>query len=147
MLNQSNDLLIAFLLVLFESLWDRDRCLGEEFLNAGFAVAVLSAIVFIEDLTLFRGGVSEGGVDVPRAFVVLQCRVKICLNMCLKILAYEDVSTNLANVLGLAVAVEVVVLNLEVLAEGEKDFEGEVESSLVLNTGLIFAVSSDLASR
>lgn len=62
-------------------------------------------------------------------------------------MAYEDVSTNLANVLGLAVAVEVVVLNLEVLAEGEKDFEGEVESSLVLNTGLIFAVSSDLASR
>lgn len=82
LLNQSNDLLIAFLLVLFESLWDRDRCLGEEFLNAGFAVAVLSAIVFIEDLTLFRGGMSEGGVDVPRAFVVLQCRVKICLNMC-----------------------------------------------------------------
>lgn len=62
-------------------------------------------------------------------------------------MAYEDVSTNLTNVLGLAVAVEVVVLNLEVLAEGEKDFEGEVESNLVLNTGLIFAVSSDLASR
>lgn len=62
-------------------------------------------------------------------------------------MAYEDVSTNLANVLGLAVAVEVVVLNLEVLAEGEEDFEGEVEGSLVLNTGLIFAVSCDLAPR
>lgn len=62
-------------------------------------------------------------------------------------MAYEDVSTNLANVLGLAVAIEVVVLNLEVLAEGEEDFEGEVESSLVLNTGLVFAVSCDLAPR
>lgn len=62
-------------------------------------------------------------------------------------MAYEDVSTNLANVLGLAVAIEVVVLNLEVLAEGEEDFEGEVEGSLVLNTGLVFAVSCDLAPR
>lgn len=62
-------------------------------------------------------------------------------------MAYEDVSTNLANVLGLAVAVEVVVLNLEVLAKGEEDFEGEVEGSLVLNTGLVFAVSCDLAPR
>lgn len=62
-------------------------------------------------------------------------------------MAYEDVSTNLANVLRLAVAVEVVVLNLEVLAKGEEDFEGEVEGSLVLNTGLVFAVSCDLAPR
>lgn len=62
-------------------------------------------------------------------------------------MAYEDISTNLANVLGLAVAIEIVVLNLEVLAEGEKDFEGEIESSLVLNTGLIFAVNSDISSR
>lgn len=62
-------------------------------------------------------------------------------------MAYEDISTNLANVLGLAVAIEIVVLNLEVLAKGEKDSECEVESSLVLNTGLIFAVNSDLSSR
>lgn len=90
----------------------------EELLDAGFAGAILSTIVFIEDLTLFRGSVSEGGVDVPRTLVVLQYKVRIVKICAQKVLAYEDVSTNLANVLGLAVAVEEVVLNLEVLAEG-----------------------------
>lgn len=147
MLNQSIDLLVTFLLVLLESLRNRDRPLREELLDAGFAGTVLSTIVFIEDLTLFGGSVSKGGVDVPRTLVVLQYRVRICLDLCSEGFAYEDVSTNLTNVLGLAVAVEVVILNLEVLAEGEEDFEGEVESSPVLNTGLIFGVSCDLASR
>lgn len=90
----------------------------EELLDAGFAGAILSTIVFIEDLTLFRGSVSEGGVDVPRTLVVLRYKVRIVKICAQKVLAYEDVSTNLANVLGLAVAVEEVVLNLEVLAEG-----------------------------
>lgn len=90
----------------------------EELLDAGFAGAILSTIAFIEDLTLFRGSVSEGGVDVPRTLVVLQYKVRIVKICAQKVLAYEDVSTNLANVLGLAVAVEEVVLNLEVLAEG-----------------------------
>lgn len=54
----------------------------EELLDAGFAGAVLSTIVFIEDLTLFRGSVSKGSVDVPRTLVVLQYRVRMCLDLC-----------------------------------------------------------------
>lgn len=64
---------------------------------------VLLAVVLLEDLALLGGGKLQGLVDQPGALVVL------------------DVGADLANVLGQAKVVEVVVLDLEVLAEGDED--------------------------
>lgn len=49
---------------------------------------------------------------------------------------HKNVRANLADVLGQAVAVQVVVLHLEVLAEGDEDGEGELVSSLVGDASL-----------
>lgn len=73
----------------------------------------------IKHLALLGRRKLERRVDVPRALVV------------------QDVSPDLANVLGEAVAVEVVVLDLEVLAEGDEDGEGEVVRGLVGDGALI----------
>lgn len=59
----------------------------------------------VEHLALFRRRDPERDVDEPSALVV------------------EDVGADLADQLGGAVAVEVVVLDLEVLAEREEDVE------------------------
>lgn len=68
---------------------------------------------YIENLPLLDSRILESNVNVPAALVV------------------ENVRSNLANLLGGTVAVEVVVLYLEVLAEGEEDVEGEVVRGLV----------------
>lgn len=70
-----------------------DRLLGVVFL----------AVVVLENLALLGGGNLQRLVDQPRALVVL------------------DVGADLANMLGQPKVVEVVVLDLEVLAEGDEN--------------------------
>jgi hypothetical protein len=82
---------------------------------------VLVRPTHIKHLALLGRRKLQRRVDVPRALVV------------------QDVGPDLANVLGEAVAVEVVVLDLEVLAEGDEDGEGEVVRGLVGDGALIGA--------
>lgn len=70
-----------------------------ELLDDGFLGVVLLAVVLFENLALLGSGNFEGLVDQPGALIVL------------------DIGTNLANVFGKAKVVEVVVLNLEILAK------------------------------
>ena len=79
---------------------------------------VAAAVVGVEDLALLGGSLVEGLVYQPRALVVL------------------DVGADLANDLGEAEAVQVVVLDLEVLAQGQEDLLGLLEGGLILDTGL-----------
>jgi hypothetical protein len=58
---------------------------------------------------LFGRGFCESDVDQPTALVV------------------EDIGTDLADLFGSSVAVEVVVLHLEVLSHGDEDVEGFLE--------------------
>ena len=116
--NQPRQLFVDIRLVLFVPPRNVDRFLLVHLLDLGFALGVLATVVFIEDRALFWGRNGQGGVDVPRALVV------------------EDVSTDLANHFGGAVAVEIVVLDLEVFAERNEDGEGEVVCCLVGDAAL-----------
>ena len=80
-----------------------DLQLGEDGLAPRFLVRVLPAVVLVQDAALHGGGALEGLVDDPRALVVL------------------DVRADFAQGLGRREDVEVVVLGLEVLAEGNED--------------------------
>jgi hypothetical protein len=73
---------------------------------------------YVEDLSLLRGGLGKGLVDQPRALVVL------------------DISSNLANGSGVTVAVQVVILDLEVLAQGQENALSLLEGGLILDTSL-----------
>ena len=86
----------------------------------------------IEDLALLGRGVFERRVDVPRALVVLPSAAGHFSQSS----THKNVRADLANVLGQAVAVQVVVLHLEVLAEGDEDGERELVSSLVGDASL-----------
>ena len=77
--------------------------LVEESLDLGLVVLVLSSVVLLENSALLLGGTLQSLVDEPTALVVL------------------NVGANLAQSLGVGVVVEVVVLNLEVLAHGDED--------------------------
>lgn len=77
--------------------------LVEKGLDLGLVVLVLSSIVLLEHSTLVLVGALQSLVDQPAALVVLY------------------VGANLAQCLGVGVVVEVVVLNLEVLAHGNED--------------------------
>lgn len=85
-----------------------------ELLDNSLLGVVLLAVVLLEDLALLRGGNLKSLVDEPRALVVL------------------DVSADLTNVLGQTKVVEVVVLDLEVLAKRDEDILGLLE---VLGSG------------
>lgn len=91
----------------------------EDLLDSNNVSLVAAAVVGVEDLALLGGGLGEGLVDQPGALVVL------------------DVGADLANDFGQAVAVQVVVLDLEVLAQGQQDLLGLLEGGLVLDAGLI----------
>lgn len=80
----------------------------------------------MENLDLLRGGLVKGLVDQPGALVVL------------------DIGTDLADDLGLAVAVEVVILDLEVLAEGQENILSLLEGSLILDASLLFIVKKKM---
>lgn len=76
----------------------------------------------MENLDLLGGGLVKSLVDQPGALVVL------------------NIGTDLADDLGLAVAVEVVILDLEVLAEGQENILSLLEGSLILDASLLFIV-------
>jgi hypothetical protein len=135
--DQSLQLCIYIRLVRLIPLRDRDGRFGKQSLDTRFGFGVLATIVVVQDLTLGGGGVSEGGVDVPRALVVLQQSVLQIKGVGGERWTYQNVGTDLADMFGLAVAVQIVVLNLEVLAEGYENREGEVISGLVGDTDLI----------
>lgn len=83
---------------------------------------ILTAVVLFENLALLGSSNSEGLVDKPRALVVL------------------DVGTDLANVLGETKVVKIVVLDLEVFAERDKDILGLLE---VIRGGKVELVESE----
>ncbi|CRK13306.1 hypothetical protein BN1708_010754 [Verticillium longisporum] len=93
-----------------------------QLLDDGLLGLVLLAVVVLENLALLGGGDLQGLVDEPAALVV------------------HNVGADLANVLGQAKVVEVVVLDLEVLAEGDEDGLGLLE---VVGRGNVEAVQGE----
>ena len=75
-------------------------------LHLGLLLGVLAAVIGLENLELVWRGAHQGLVDQPRALVVL------------------DVGADLADDLGPAEVVQVVVLDLEVLAQRDEDLLG-----------------------
>ncbi len=90
-----------------------------QFLNHLLVLAVLLAIVLIQSLALLRRGDLKSLVDQPRALVV------------------KDIGADLANVLRVAEVVEVVVLDLEVLAERDEDSLALLQVLLSCDTELV----------
>lgn len=97
----------ACLLVLLVNLLKLE--LIEELLDLRLALLVLLAVVLLEHLALLGSDLLEGLVHQPRALVVL--------NVC----------ANLAEGLGVGEVVQIVVLDLEVLAHGDEDVFGLLE--------------------
>ena len=101
------DLADHLLLVLLVALLELEVVV--QLLDDGLLGLVLAAVVLLEDLALLGRDDGERLVDEPRALVV------------------HDVGADLADVLGQAKVVEVVVLDLEVLAQGDQDLLGLLE--------------------
>lgn len=81
----------------------------EDALDFGLHILVLAAVAVVEQFPLLGVRALEGLVDDPAALVV------------------HDIGADLADDLGGAVSVEVVVLDLEVLAQGDEDVVGLLE--------------------
>jgi hypothetical protein len=94
-----------------------DANLLEDLFHPLLALSVLLPVVIAEDLPLPGRRVLESDIDVPATFVI------------------EDVGADLANELGRAVTIEVIVLDLEVFAEGNEDLLGVIEEFGVGYTG------------
>ena len=75
-------------------------------LNLGLKLAVLAAVRSLKHFALFRVATLESLVDQPRALVIL------------------DIGTDLADEGGVTVGIEVVILDLEVLTQGDEDVMG-----------------------
>ena len=112
MLNLGTNLVGTLLLELLVTLLELQVVV--ELLNDSLLGIVLLTVVLLEDPALLGGSNLKSLVDEPRALVVL------------------DVSADLANVLGQTKVVEVVVLDLEVLAKRDEDILGLLE---VLGSG------------
>lgn len=82
---------------------------------------------YIKDLALFGGGLVKSLVDQPGALVVL------------------NVGSNLANRLWIAIAIQVVILDLEVLAKGQQNALSLLEGCLILDTSLRIIVMMSLS--
>jgi len=96
-----------FLLVLLVQLLQLQ--LVEDLLHLGLLLLVLAAVGIVEHLALLGSAALDGLVDQPRALVVL------------------DIGANLADNRGVTEVVQVVVLDLEVLTQGDKDVVGLLE--------------------
>jgi hypothetical protein len=94
----------------------------EDLLDPRLRLGVLAALVVVEDRTLGRGRTGERSVDAPGAFVV------------------QDVCANLANLFWRSGVVEVVVLDLEVLAKGKEDVECKL---IVVGIGLVLLLHGE----
>lgn len=73
---------------------------------------------YIENFALFRVSLGKGLIDQPAALVIL------------------NISADLSNKGGIAIAVEVIILNLEIFTKRNQDILGFLESALVLDTSL-----------
>lgn len=82
-LDQGVNPLIRLLFVRLESLRDGNGSLRKDLFDLGFGSRVFLTVVGVENSTLFRGGVFQGSVDVPRAFVVLA--ISVCTSLCIAI--------------------------------------------------------------
>ena len=78
-------------------------------LDLGLGLRFLAAVVLVKQFTLLRGATLQSLVDQPRALVVL------------------DIGSNLANEGRVTVRIQVVVLDLEVLAQGNENVMGLAE--------------------
>lgn len=103
LLQLADDLLLVLLVDLLEIQ------LLVEGLDLGLKSVILTAVGLVEDLALLDIAALEGLVDKPRALVVL------------------DIGTNLTNDFGVAIGIKVVILDLEVLAQRDKDVVGLAE--------------------
>jgi hypothetical protein len=81
------------------------RVYEEDLHDPRLRLGVLATVVVVEDRALGRGRTGEHSIDAPGAFVV-QC-----------------VCADLTNLFWCSSVVEVVILDLEVLAEGKEDVE------------------------
>jgi len=79
--------------------------ISENLLDPCLGLGVLATVVVVEDRALGGGRAGEGGVDAPGALVV------------------QDVCADLANLFWRSRVVEVVILDLEVLAKRKEDVE------------------------
>lgn len=83
------------------------------------AVYVSGNKTYIENLALFRVSLGEGLVDQPAAFVI------------------HNISADLSNKGGIAITVEIIILNLEIFTKRDQDILSFLESGLVLDTSLV----------
>ena len=98
----------------------------EDLLDPRLHLGVLAAVVVVEDRTLGRGRAGERSVDAPGAFVV------------------QYVCADLTNLFWRSGVVEVVVLNLEVLAKGKEDVECKL---IVVGIGLMLLLHGEPAEE
>ena len=87
---------------------------------------------------MFGGSEFQRSVDVPRTFVVLssvfntaECQMMIDRWGIVHDKTHEDIRTDLANVFGETITVEVIVLNLEILSKGDENGQGEFVGVLI----------------
>lgn len=105
--NLGADLPDSLLLVLLVDILNVE--LFVESLDLGLLLSVLAAVSRVEHLALLRVAALKGLVDHPRALVVL------------------DIGSDLANEGRVTIGIEVVILHLEVLAQGDEDVVGLLE--------------------
>jgi len=82
--------------------------IAENLLDPCLRIGVLATVVVVEDRALGEGHAGEGSVDAPGAFVV------------------QDICADLADLFWRSGVVEIVILDLEILAEGEEDVECKI---------------------
>lgn len=99
LLDERGNLVVRLLLVRFKLGLDIDIGRSEHGLDLGLGRGILSAIVGIEDRALLRRHMRKRSVNHPAALVVL------------------DIRANLTEHFGRRICIEVVVLNLKVLAK------------------------------
>jgi len=123
-INKRIDTRVRLRLVLF--IERRHAHFLEHLLDLRLRLSVLATIVGVQDRALRRVRVRERRVDAPRALVV------------------HNVRADLPNLLGRPGKVEVVVLDLEVLAEGQEDVEREL---VVVRTRLLLLLHGEPAKE
>jgi hypothetical protein len=100
--------------------------IAEHLLDSFLRLGVLATVVGVEDIALGGGRAGESSVDAPRALVV------------------QDVCADLANLFWRSRVVEVVVLDLEVLAEGKEDVECKL---IVVGVRLVLLLDGESAEE
>ena len=100
--------------------------IAEDLFNPCLRLGVLATVVGIEDLALGGGRAGERSVDTPGAFVV------------------QNVCADLADLFWRPGVVEVVILDLEVLAEGKEDIKRKL---IVVGIRLVLLLHGESAEE